>query len=125
MSSKQFVKKTITYLAIVLLLIAAIVITVDPFIRYHAPWFNLAAVETDERTSAIGLARNMDYDTALIGSSMSENFLDEWFEDGVFGNKCVKIPLQGGHYGDYEPLVNEVLNHEGTKNIVFCLDAVP
>ena len=122
MEPKKFIQRTITYTFLTLVLISAIVVVIDPFSRYHAPWFGLAAVETDERTSAIGVARNLEYDTALIGSSMSENFKRSWFEDGVFGNKCVKLSLQGAHYGDYRLVLDEVLKHPGTKNVVFCLD---
>ncbi|MCR5357958.1 MAG: hypothetical protein K6E63_11220, partial [Lachnospiraceae bacterium] len=122
MNPRKFIRNTIAYTLITLITIALIVIAIDPFTRYHAPWFNLATVETDERCSAIGIARNLDYDTALVGSSMSENFNYKWFEDGVFGKKCVKIPLQGAYYCDYEPVLNEVLKHKGTKNIVFSLD---
>ena len=122
MSSQRFIRLTITYTLLALIAIAALVVIIDPFTRYHAPWFGFAPVETDERTSAIGLARNLDYDTVLIGSSMSENFKNTWFEDDVFGNKCVKIALQGAHYGDYRHIIDEVLKHKGTKNVVFCLD---
>ena len=122
MASKRFVVVTIAYTLIALVLTGLLVMVVDPFVRYHAPWFGLTAAETDERSSVIGMARNLDYDTALIGSSMSENFRRSWFEDGVFGQKCVKLPLQGAHYGDYEPVIQEVLEHPGTKNVVFCLD---
>ncbi len=122
MDPKRFIKNTIIYTLLTLTAIAVIVIIIDPFTRYHAPWFGLAAVETDERCTAVGLARNLDYDTALVGSSMSENFNYKWFEDGVFGNKCVKIPLQGAYYCDYEPVLKETLKHKGTKNIVFSLD---
>ncbi len=122
MNAVRFIKLTIAYTLLTLALIAGTVIVIDPFTRYHAPWFGLAPVETDERTTAIGLARNLDYDTALVGSSMSENFNYKWFEDGVFGKKAVKIALQGAHYGDYRPVLEEVLKHKGTKNVVFCLD---
>ena len=122
MKAEKFIIRTIAYTLLVLGLIAVLVIVVDPFSRYHAPWFGLAAVETDERTSGIGIARNLEYDTALIGSSMSENFRRSWFEDGVFGNKCVKLSLQGAHYGDYKPVLDAVLDHPGTENVVFCLD---
>ena len=122
MSAQRFIGFTLTFIVLTLIAIAALVIIIDPFTRYHAPWFGLAPVETDERTSAIGLARNLDYDTVLIGSSMSENFKNTWFEDDVFGDKCVKIALQGAHYGDYRLIIDEVLRHKGTKNVVFCLD---
>ena len=123
MEAQKFVKNTIAYTLLTILVIITLVIVIDPFSRYHAPWFNLAPVETDERAAAIGLARNMDYDTVLIGSSMSENFKNIWFEDGVFGDKCVKLSLQGGHYNDYKPVFDEVLKHTGTKNVVFSLDS--
>ncbi|MCR5421702.1 MAG: hypothetical protein K6E98_11935 [Lachnospiraceae bacterium] len=122
MNEKIFVQKILKYTIITLILIAVLIIVIDPFSRYHKPWFGLAAVETDERSSAIGLARNLDYDTVLIGSSMSENYKNTWFEDGLFGNKCVKIALQGAHYDDYRHVLNESINHKGTKNIVFSLD---
>ena len=122
MTAKQFIKKTILLIILILVLVGALVFIIDPFSRYHAPFFGLDTVETDERAAVIGIARNIEYDTALIGSSMSENFKDSWFEDGILGSKCVKLPLQGGHFGDYKPLLEEVTNHPGTKNIFFCLD---
>ena len=122
MSNKQFTIKTITYTAVILLLLAVLVIVIDPFVRYHKPWFGLAAVETEERSAVIGLARNMDYDTALVGSSMSENFVDSWFEDGVFGKECLKVPLQGAYMIDYLPLLDELTEKPALKNIVFSLD---
>ena len=59
MKPEKFIKLTIAYTAAALVLIAALVVIIDPFTRYHKPWFGLAPVETDERTSAIGLARNL------------------------------------------------------------------
>ncbi len=122
MSSRDFTVKTITYTGVILLLMIAVVIIIDPFVRYHKPWFGLAAVETEERSAVIGLARNMDYDTALVGSSMSENFVDSWFEDGVFGEECLKVPLQGAYMTDYLPLLDELTEKPGLRNIVFSLD---
>ena len=123
MPSRRFIRVTLASTVLVLVAIAALVFVIDPFTRYHAPWFGLAAVATDERTSSVGRARNLCYDTILIGSSMSENFKNTWFEDGIFGSKCVKIPLQGAHYDDYRHMISEANRHAGTDNIVFCLDS--
>ncbi len=122
MNSKQFTQKAVLYTVAVLLFFTAAVIIIDPFVRYHKPWFGLAPVETEERSAVIGMARNLDYDTALVGSSMSENFIDSWFEDGVFGEHCLKAPLQGGFMVDYEPLLEELTDQPNLKNLVFCLD---
>ncbi len=122
MDSRKFTLRTITYTGVILIILAVSVCIIDPFVRYHKPWFGLAAVETEERSAVIGLARNMDYDTALVGSSMSENFVDSWFEDGVFGEKCLKAPLQGAFMGDYLPLLDELTDRKELKNLVFGLD---
>lgn len=120
--SKKFVTKSIAYSAIVLALIAAIIIIVDPFSHYHMPFFGMEAVTTEERSALIGVAKNASYDTALIGSSMSENFVDSWFEDGVFGNSTVKLCFQGAHFCDYKIVLDEVIKKEELKNVVFGLD---
>lgn len=122
MENKVFVKKTIKYTAAVLLLIAVFIIVLDPFTHFHMPFFNLGTVATDERTALIGIAKNDTYDTALIGSSMSENFVDSWFEDGHFGKSAAKFCLQGAHFDDYEIILDEVINHPELKSVVFGLD---
>ncbi|MCR5222826.1 MAG: hypothetical protein K6D90_08185 [Lachnospiraceae bacterium] len=122
MNTRQFFLRTITYTLSVLALIALLVIVIDPFLHYHAPIGKLQAVETDERSAMAGVAKHLTYDTALIGSSMSENFRASWFEDGVFGTSCVKLCLQGAHFSDYAVMLNEVCSHQEVKNIVFSLD---
>lgn len=122
MTDRQFSIKTIAYTLGILALLAAIVFIVDPFVHYHAPYFGLAAAETDERSQMVGMARNLDYETALIGSSMSENFEASWFSDGCFGDSSVKLCLQGAHFADYDVLFKEVCAHEDVRNVVFSLD---
>ena len=106
----------------VLVLIALAVIIVDPFVHYHAPFFGLAAAETDERGQQIGVAKNLDYDTAIVGSSMSENFEAGWFDDGIIGNSTVNLSMQGAHFADYSRLLNVVLSKPETKTVIISLD---
>lgn len=122
MTNKQFFVKTIAYSLGLLLLIAVATIVIDPFVHYHVPWFGLAAVETEERGQQIGIAKNMDYDTAIVGSSMSENFEAGWFDDGVLGNSTVKLCMQGAHFDDYSRLLNVVLSRPETKRVIISLD---
>lgn len=122
MDSKKFVKLTITYSTVILLIIAIVMIVLDPFSHFHMPVFGMGPVATDERTALIGIAKNDEYEVALIGSSMSENFVDSWFEDGFFGKSAVKFCLQGAHFDDYEVILDEVITHPELKTIVFGLD---
>lgn len=122
MEYKSFFKKTIIYTIAVLIVIAVAVIVVDPFVHYHAPIGKLAECETDERGAMIGIAKNMEYDTAIIGSSMSENFEASWFEDGIIGDECVKLCMQGAHFDDFSRLLNVVTKRPEVKRIIYSLD---
>ncbi|MCR5672676.1 MAG: hypothetical protein K6F87_03050 [Lachnospiraceae bacterium] len=122
MTNKQYFIRTIAYSLGVLVLIAIITIVIDPFVHYHAPYFGLAAAETEERGQQIGVAKNMHYDTAIIGSSMSENFEAGWFNDGVLGTSTVKLSMQGAHFDDYSRLLGVVLSKPETKRVIISLD---
>lgn len=122
MTNKRFFISTIAYSLGVLLFIAVSTIVIDPFVHYHAPLFGLAATETEERGQQIGVAKNMTYDTAIVGSSMSENFEAGWFNDGVIGNNCVKLSMQGAHFDDYRRLLNVALSKPETKTVIISLD---
>ena len=122
MNAKKYTILTITYALICLAVIASLSVIIDPCLHYHAPIGPFEAVETDERIAMPGVAKHLTYDTALIGSSMSENFKASWFEDGIFGDSCVKICLQGAHFPDYDIVLKEVCAHPEVRNIVFCLD---
>jgi len=112
--------RVLQIVAIILIIFALIVIIFDPFIHYHKPFFNLKAAQTDERQAMSGVAKNLDYETALIGSSMSENFRVSWFRD-YFG-KTVKLCLQGAHFSDYDVMLKTVTKKDDVKNIIFSLD---
>ena len=122
MTNRQYFIRTIAYSMALLVLIAAAVIILDPFVHYHAPLFGLAAVETDERGQQIGVAKNMQYDTAIVGSSMSENFEAGWFDDGIIGNRTVKLSMKGAHFDDYSRLLNVALSRPETKTVIISLD---
>ncbi|MBQ6576044.1 MAG: hypothetical protein IJL90_08065 [Lachnospiraceae bacterium] len=122
MTSKQYFVKSIVWSLGLLVMIAAAVVIIDPFVHYHAPYFHLAAAETEERGQQIGVAKNMSYDTAIIGSSMSENFEAGWFDDGILGNSTVKLSMQGAHFDDYRRLLNVALARPETKRVIISLD---
>ena len=122
MTNKQYFVRSIAYSLGLLLLIAVATVVIDPFVHYHAPFFGLAAAETEERGQQIGVAKHMVYDTAIVGSSMSENFEAGWFDDGVIGNKTVKLSMQGAHFDDYRRLLNVVLSKPETKTVIISLD---
>ena len=97
---------TLAGLVAVLILYALAVIYIDPLFHYHAPQPNLNYPLNDERYQNDGILRNFDYDSVIIGSSMTEHFKTSEAE-ALFGGKFVKTPFAGARGKE----INERLAH--------------
>lgn len=84
---------------------ALIVYLVDPFFHYHKPWFGLEAVQNEKEYQIPGALEHLDYDSALLGSSvvmsMNTDILDERFD-------CTTVKAVGNSAS--APLLNYYLN---------------
>lgn len=76
--------------------IAALVIYVDPFFQYHKPLPGFPYVLDNQLTQNPGIAKNMDYDSIILGSSMVVQFNTQWFED-ILGLQTMKLPYNAAH----------------------------
>lgn len=85
----------------VLILIALLVIGVDPFFHYHAPISGLGYPITKERYQNDGILKHFSYDSIIIGTSMAENFKTSEFDD-LFSANSVKVPFAGAHYKEID-----------------------
>ena len=83
---KRFFASTFSMIAILLLGAAGLVIWIDPFFHYHAPFDGISYVLEDERYQNDGIARHFDYELLIIGTSMCENFRTSQAEE-LFGMK--------------------------------------
>ena len=57
-----------------LILAAALVVWVDPFFQYHAPLADFPYLVDNQLTQNPGMAKHMEYDSVILGSSMTVNF---------------------------------------------------
>ena len=71
-----------------------LVFLIDPFFHYHMPWFDLQPYAYDEIYQNPGLAAHDTYDAIIVGSSMSENFSGEWFNE-AYGVDTLKLTYSG------------------------------
>ena len=94
MSGKKFVRISLILTAAFLVLIAAVNIAVDPLFQYHKPWFGLEPVITNERYQNAGVIKHFDFDNAVLGTSLSENFIISEVND-TFGGNSVKLTMYG------------------------------
>ena len=77
-------KKALVNICIVVMIflvgIAGLVIAADPFFHYHKPLPFLNYVIDNQLTQNGGMIKHFEYDSVILGSSMTVNFDTELFE---------------------------------------------
>lgn len=117
MKGKKFAKFSISLTLVLLLLVGAFQVVIDPLFQYHKLWFGLKADVLNERYQSSGIAKTFDYENIIMGNSMSENFRIYDFEE-LFGGKTVKLTMSGSHALDWTYLLNVVKNSQNTPKII-------
>ncbi len=90
----------------------AAVITVDPFFHYHAPLKNFPYVVDDQVDMNPGLAAHMEYDSVLLGSSMTVAFDTDWFTEDM-GLKTQKLSYNGAYPKDQAIIMDKIFKAKG------------
>jgi len=105
------IKKYISIIAIALLLFflacAGITYYVDPFFHYHAPLDDFPYVVDNQINQNPGMALHMDYDSVILGSSMTVNFETDWFEE-LMNLKTLKLSSSGAYPRDISDILEKV-----------------
>lgn len=70
---KNFFKKFIILSGTFLIIIAALVIIIDPFFHYHGPILGLKRIQTMKEYQVNGILLNTEYNAILAGSSVTAN----------------------------------------------------
>lgn len=79
--SKQLIRVYIGVVAVLLAVCALIVFLTDPFFHYHKPWFGLTAIQNSKQYQVPGAIEHLEYDSVLLGSSVSLNMNTDILED--------------------------------------------
>ena len=123
MNNKKFIITALSIFVSLLLLMGTFNFVVDPLFQYHKPWFGTQPVLTDERYQNAGVAKNFDFENAIIGNSLSENFRASWFDEAL-GGKTVKLTAFATSTPDFKYLFEILKQREQQpQNIVICIDA--
>lgn len=100
-----------------LFIVILLVIIMDPLFHYHKPLNDKGIYLYNEMYQAPGMARNFSFDTAMLGSSMTENFMVSWFEE--YGEKAVKLSYSGARSKDIERLLEEIFESENSVKRIY------
>lgn len=106
-----------------LIVVAGITAYIDPFFHYHAPlnWFPY--VVDDQVDMNPGLAKHMDYDSVLLGSSMTVSFDTSWFAENL-GLKTQKLSYNGAYPKEQSIIMEKVFDAkgDGIKQVFLGID---
>lgn len=101
--------------------VAAVVFCVDPFYHYHNAWFGLPVILDNAVYQTAGAAKNLEYDSLIIGTSMTENFHASWFDE--LGWNTLKLSYSGARTDDYKAILEQVYGRgESPDNIVMDMN---
>lgn len=101
--------------------IIGMVVYVDPFFQYHAPLPNFPYLIDNQMNQNPGMARHMEYDSILLGSSMTVNFEADWFSQD--GHHLLKLPYDGAYPKDISNIMKQVdLGENELKEVFLGID---
>ena len=115
---KKWLITTTSAILILLLLTAALVIFVDPFFQYHAPLEGFPYLVDNQLCQNPGMAKNMEYDSVLLGSSMTVNFNANWFEE-LMGLDTIKLCYSGAYPKDQANIMDIIFDSGHQVEAVF------
>ena len=103
--------------------VASLVFVVDPFFQYHKPLEGFPYIVDHQVNMNPGLAKNMDYDSILLGSSMTVSFNTDWFDE-VIGLKTQKLSYNGAYPKDQANIMDIVFEAKGdsVKQVFLGID---
>ena len=110
-------------LACILALLAvcgAVVYVVDPCLYYRVPdkW---QPVLFNERYQMAGLAKNVEADTVLVGTSMAANYRSSWIQE-TFGTSAVRLTIPDGYYSEFDQVMDLLMRTHKPKRVIFAMD---
>ena len=106
---KDFVR-LIMCIGICMVVSALVIVLIDPFHHYHAPWFGMPIVLEEVVYQTPGNATNLDYTSAIVGTSMTENFRVSWFDEEM-GWDTMKLCYSGAASSDIQAIMNSVYDN--------------
>ena len=100
------------------LVITALVVYVDPFFHYHKPLKNFPYLVDNQLTQNPGMAEHMDYDSVILGSSMTVNFDTDWFYE-LMGLHTIKLSYSGAYPKDQSNIMKIIFDSDHEVKKVF------
>lgn len=109
------------FLAVLIAAMAAVmllVVYIDPFFQYHEPLEEFPYVVDNQINQNPGMAKNMEYDSVILGSSMTVNFNTDWFSE-LMGLNTIKLSYSGAFPKDQANIMDIIFQSGKDISAVF------
>ena len=105
-----------------LVLLSALVIVIDPFQVYRLATRYLPPIDNTTQVYAnAGIVRSYDYDSAIVGTSVTENFRPSQMDE-VLGGRFIKLCTSAGTAYNHALLLDLAFETHDMQRVVYGLD---
>lgn len=102
--------------------LSALVIAIDPFQVYRLATRYMPPIDNTTQVYAnAGIVRSYDYDSAIVGTSVTENFRPSQM-DKVLGGRFIKLCTSAGTAYNHALLLDLAFETHDVKRVVYGLD---
>lgn len=115
---KKWIITAVGTALLLLILEAALVVWIDPFFQYHEPRKDFPYVVDNQLSQNPGMAKNMTYDSVILGSSMTVNFNTDWFLQEM-GKNAIKLSYSGAYPKDQANIMERIFSSKNEVEAVF------
>lgn len=120
MSNRNWSLAVIGITCFLMILVMAVNYVIDP-LQFYRKAFYAPDYSDQQRYQNPGLAKNYDYDTVIIGSSMSENHIPSYVNQKL-GVKTLKLSIMGSSIKEQQMITQMAIDTGKAKNVIWVID---
>lgn len=117
---KKWLISVISLTLSLIIILMTINFIIDP-LQYYRKAFYQPDFSEQQRYQNPGLAKNYPYDTVILGSSMTENFLPTYV-DSKLKVKALKLSIEGSSAKEQYMIGNIAIDTGKVKNVIWGID---
>lgn len=114
-------KQFILYCFLLLFAVAIFNFIIDPYEIYKVPTIRKSLYAFSSHIKA-GLIKNRNFDSIILGSSMTQNFITNEVEEKLHYKKVLKLSESGANISEIFTILNAALNTNKVKNVFMGVD---
>ncbi len=107
---------------VIISILLSILFVYDPLRIFHKPWLYRSYLQPNMREQALGIIKNFDFDSIIIGSSVLENTSSKEASQKL-GGTFVNISLAGSSYYERSIVLKYLFARKEIKGIIYSLDS--